>query len=181
MHKTVILAVSALALTACGQQAQTASDDAASEIAAPQVAAMSDADFVAAAANANHYEIALSQLAADRAEREDVKALAAMLLENHNSTAQQFVEAVAAADMAAPSPALDTGQSDRINNLRNNSGESFDDAFLDTQVEVHEDAVQIFERYATTAPTGPLRTFAEDNLPTLRAHLERVQSLENAT
>lgn len=183
MSKHVMLALSALALVACGQQAaqKAESETPTSTPVVAQAPAVSDADFVAAVANADHYEIQLSQLAADRAARADVKEYAAMLVRDHSATSDQVAQIATALSLTPPTPVLSAAHSDRINNLRSSSGAAFDDAFLDTQVEVHENAVQLFERYLTSAPQGQLRTFAETTLPKLREHLQRGQSLENAT
>jgi putative membrane protein len=181
MNKHVMLALSALALAACGQQAQQAQTEAApTETVAQVPAGMTDAEFIQAAAQADQYEIQLSQLAADRALRQDVKDLAATLVREHTAASQQLMQLASAAGVTV-APTLTVQQNDRINNLRNNSGETFDDAFLDTQVEVHETAIATFERYLQTAGPGELRTFAEATLPKLRDHHQRTQSLENAT
>lgn len=123
MNKHVMLAVSALTLmtAACGQQAQQAETAPAETTVAQAPAAMTDAEFIAAAANADHYEIQLSQLAADRAARADVKQLAATLVRDHTATSEQLTALASAAGVTV-TPVLDTAQNDRVNNLRNNSG-----------------------------------------------------------
>lgn len=183
MNKHVILALGALALAACGQQASTQTAETPSTPEMPSVAqapAMTDAEFINTVAQTDAYEIQLSQLAADRAARADVKSLASMLVRDHTATTRQLTTIAASANVT-PTTTLSSEQNDRVNNLRGSSGAAFDDAFLDTQVEVHENAIAAFERYLQTAQPGELRTFAEATLPKLREHHQQAQSLENAT
>jgi putative membrane protein len=185
MYKYLIPALGALALAACGQQATTESQTSTTaetnqpEMAQP--AAMTDAEFVQAAANSDAYEIQSSELAAQRAARADVKEFATMMIRDHRATTQELTALAPQLNMAAPTPQLASAETNDLNRLRGLSGEAFDDAYLDEQVEAHEAAVNTFERYIQGSSPGPLRDWAQTTLPKLRTHLEHVQRLENAT
>lgn len=183
MTRHAILALAALALAACGQQAATTetADTAPAEIPTSAQPAMSDAAFVQTVANSDAFEIQSSQLAADRAARQQVKDFAAMMVRDHTQTTQQLSALAPTLNLAAPTPQLDTAMQGRLDSLRSQSGEAFDDAYLDAQVAAHEQAIRTFEAYVAGSQTPQLRDWANTTLPKLREHLQAVQALENAT
>jgi putative membrane protein len=183
MKRYLLIAASALALAACGQQAttETAETAATEQPPAMQQAAMSAADFVQTVAASDAFEIQSSELAAQRAARQDVKDLAAMMVTAHRQTTQELTQLTTANSMPAPTPQLNATQQTSLDNLRNQTGEAFDDAYLDAQVAAHQNAVRTFEQYASAGEAGPLRDWAQSTLPNLRQHLASAQGLENAT
>jgi len=182
MTKHALLAFSALALVACGQQATTETTETTPPppVEAP-VAQMTDAAFVQAVADADAYEVQTSELVSQRASRQEVKDFAAMMVRDHRATTQELTTLAPTINLTAPTPQIDSSRQSRIDTLRGQSGESFDDAYLDEQVEAHENAVRLFENYLVGAPAGPLRDWATTTLPKLRTHLTQVQALEDAT
>lgn len=184
MYKHLIPALGALALAACGQQATTEAPQNTAETAAPAPvlpAAMTDAEFVQAAANTDAFEIQSSELAAERAARQDVKDFAGMMVRDHRATTQELATLAPRLNMPVPAPQLAADMTGDLNRMRGLSGEAFDDAYLDEQVEAHNNAIGTFERYIQGASAGPLRDWAQATLPKLRTHRDNVQRLENAT
>lgn len=183
MARLTLAALSALALAAgCGppaQQAETTPPPAPEAIA--PTTQMSDAAFVQNAANSDAFEIQSSELAPRRAARQDVKDFAEMMVRDHRSTSGELGALAPTLGMTAPTPALGGTMQSTLGTLRDANGEAFDDAYLDAQVEAHENGVRLFEEYLQGAPTGPLRDWATNTLPRLRTHLEHVRGLENAT
>lgn len=185
--KAHILVASAFALAACGPEAtvdtaETTPPGTTSELPGrTQQADASAVGFVQTVAASNAFEIQASELAVQRATRQEVKDLAARLVTAHRQTTQQLTQLTAASNLPAPAPQLNATQRASLENLRNQSGAAFDDAYLDAQVAAHEDAVRAFEEYATSGEHGPLREWAQQTLPRLRHHLSEVQTLEDAT
>lgn len=179
MTRTFLIAASTLALAACGQQTQTTET--------PEVpgetmtVAVSAGDFIQTVAASDAFEIQSSELAAQRAARQDVKDTATMMITAHRQTTEQLTSLASANSLPAPAPQLNATQSASLENLRNQNGEAFDDAYLDAQVSAHENAIRAFEDYAANGEAGPLKDWASQTLPTLRQHLAHVQGLENAT
>lgn len=180
MRRYLLIAASALALTACGQQATTETAETPEAPVAMQ-AAMSAGDFIQTVAASDAFEIQSSELAAQRGARQDVKDLASQMVTAHRQTTQQLTQLTSANNLPAPTPQLNATQQTSLDNLRNQTGEAFDDAYLDAQVAAHENAVRAFEEYAASGEAGPLRDWAQSTLPTLREHLTHAQGLENAT
>ena len=184
MLRTSLLAAGALVLAACGQQTtttETAEVPSAQTPAPATPAAMTDAEFVQAAANADAFEIQSSELAASRGARADVKAFASMMVRDHRATTEELTALAPRINLTAPTAQLDGAQTATLESLRGKTGEAFDDAYLDAQVEAHENAVRAFESFVAAAQAGPLRDWANATLPKLRTHLSAVQALENQT
>lgn len=183
MRRHLLIAASALALAACGQQAttDTAETSQTEQPATQQMAAMSAAEFVQTVAASDAFEIQSSELAAQRGARQDVKDFGAQMVSAHRQTTQELTQLTSANNLPAPTPQLNATQQTSLNNLREQSGEAFDDAYLDAQVAAHENAVRTFEQYASGGEAGPLRDWAQRTLPNLRQHLQHAQGLENAT
>lgn len=180
---TWIIAASALALAACGQQATTTAEAPAdtTPVEAPVLGRATPADFVQTVANSDAFEIQSAEIAAQRGVRQEVKDFAAMMRTDHTATTQQLTTLAPTINLTAPTPTLTAEQQSDLEALRNASNEDFDDLYLDQQVEAHENAVNAFEGYIRNAPQDQLRQWAETTLPKLRQHLEQVQGLENAT
>ncbi len=183
MIRTALLAAaSALALSACGQQAQTPAEPVVVEQPAiPALAPINNADFVQQVANSDAFEVQSSTIAEERGARANVKAFAAQMRVDHTATTAELTALAPRIGLAAPTATISAENQARIDSLRGASGEAFDDLYLDQQVEAHENAVKLFQDYLANAPAGELRTWAETTLPKLQAHLTMVQGLENAT
>jgi len=57
------------------------------------------------------------------------------------------------------------------------TGKSFDDAFLNHEVQCHSKAVAKFEKASRELPEGELKQFVNSTLPTLREHLAMAQRM----
>jgi putative membrane protein len=181
MRRYFLIAASALALAACGQQASTETAETPADQPVTQQAAMSAADFIQTVAASDAFEIQSSELASQRAARQDVKDLAAQMVTAHRQTTRELTQLTSANSLPAPTPQLNATQQTSLDNLRSQNGQAFDDAYLDAQVAAHENAVRAFEEFASAGEAGPLRDWAQRTLPNLRQHLQHAQGLENAT
>jgi|CXWL01.1.fsa_nt_gi putative membrane protein len=180
---TLLSALSALALAACGQSTQTTEAPTLPEapLAGSAQTAVSNAEFVQAVASADAFEVQSSELAATRAARQQVKDFATMMVRDHTATSAELTALAPTLGLSAPSPTIDANHQTKLDSLRAANGAAFDDAYLDAQVEAHENAIRAFENFAANGEAGALRDWANTTLPKLRTHLTQVQALENAT
>ena len=56
-------------------------------------------------------------------------------------------------------------------------GESFDEAFIENQINAHEESIELFERAAHSA-NSDIQAFAAQKLPKLHEHLQMAQQLQ---
>lgn len=132
--------------------------------------------FADTASSSNTFEIESSQLALGRSQDEDVLAFAEQMIADHTAAAEQMT---AAAEQDGITPA--TGMMDRhqemLDSLNAAEDGQFDGAYIDAQIAAHEEAVALFDGYATNGEEGALKTFASETLPILEQHREHIRSI----
>lgn len=130
--------------------------------------------FASKAALSGMLEVRSSELAQEQANSRDVQDFAQMMIEDHTAANDKLMGIVAGKTFDAPDT-LDEDHQAKLDELQD--AEEFDRAYLDMQEEAHEKAVSLFESYAENGEDEDLRTFAENTLPTLEQHLERVREI----
>jgi putative membrane protein len=193
MRKIAIAVVAAFAasaaLGACSQQqSDQASTETTTTAEAPTPAAdtppltmpaQSTADFAAFAAGADMLEIQTSQAVATKSARADVKSFASMIITDHKKTTTQLTSWAKAANVTLPTAAPADVQA-KIDHIKNADAEGFDDRYLDTVIDAHEDAIAKFQAYANGGDNADLKTWAASTLPTLQAHFDQAKTLRDA-
>lgn len=137
--------------------------------------AMNTDTFVRTAAMANQFEIDSSRIALQKARGEDVKKFAQQMIDDHTKAGQDMQAALQQASVTVPAPQEDKQHHallDRIDKASN-----VDLEYIQAQVKAHQEAVQLFQGYASNGDNAPIRQFASNTLPTLQKHLQHVQDL----
>jgi putative membrane protein len=80
---------------------------------------------------------------------------------------------------AQPATAMSDAQQESVNELKGLSGQPFDDAYQDDQEDAHEDAVDLFKRYAAEGENADLKTWAANTVPALEHHLKMAEELDD--
>jgi putative membrane protein len=138
--------------------------------------------FIDKAAVANKYEIDTSELALKYGKSADVKSFAQQMIDDHKKVGDDFKAALAEAKIEPPADSLDVSHTAKYAKLRLFTTEKgFDHAYVNAQLQAHEDAVATFKDYSTNGPTPAIKAFAAKTLPTLEHHLEMVKSLHAKT
>ena len=154
-----------------------AQDNAATTSAAVDPASITEpADFANMAAISNMFELESSTLALERATGEEVKTFAEQMIADHTKAAQEMLPAATEEGLTPPED-LDDRHQDMLDQLSDLEGEEFDMAYIQAQVQAHDEAVALFEAYSTNGAEGPLKEFATATLPTLQMHQEHVRGL----
>ena len=136
----------------------------------------STADFVTQAAVSDMFEIQSSKLAVERTEGA-TKDFANQMVTDHTKTSNELKAAVAN-DPKTPIPAaLDSSHQSKLDKLKSLNGADFGKEYRSMQVEAHEDAVSLFQRYAKGGDSESLKSWAAKTLPALQHHLDMAQSL----
>lgn len=180
--KLMTMAVS-LALAVTPVLAQTTSADGPAADSAAGVGVTSDAAFVKLATSANILEIRSSELARERAASEAVKGFAERMIADHTAASAQLAKAAGqpAPDLSTDlSGQMDAKHAEQLAALEAVTGEGFDQAYIDLQRQAHEEAVALFQSYATNGQEGPVKDFAEATVPTLQEHFTMVQDMPDA-
>lgn len=185
MKHAALVAVSAAALTlaGCGKK----EDSAATTTAGAEMPAATDGGPVAAspgqafanaAASSDAFEIASSQLAADKAGSAKTKTFAQQMIKAHTeSTAKLKAAASAATPPLTPDPALTPVQQQKLDALKAKSGAEFDTAYAAAQVEAHQMTLDALKAYSASGDVPSLKAFATELVPIVTAHLNMAKGL----
>jgi putative membrane protein len=137
--------------------------------------ASSTADFVKIAAISDMFEIESSKLAEQKAD-ETSKKFAAQMIADHTKTSKELKTMAPNAKAELPT-AMDSSHQSKIDKLKGLTGADFDKEYDSMQVDAHEDAVSLFERYADGGDNAELKAWAAKTLPHLKHHLEMAKAL----
>jgi putative membrane protein len=134
------------------------------------------ADFVGMAAVSDMFEIESSKLAQQKADAAS-KAFAAKMVADHSKTSSELKSLAQRAKVEVPKQ-MDSAHQQKLDKLKGLSGDNFDSEYDSMQVQAHEDAVSLFERYAKGGENAGLKQFATKTLPHLQQHLKMARELK---
>jgi putative membrane protein len=187
----------ALSLAACGPKAEQKTDAAmnttgdamaaAGEMASNAAQDVKEAvtptptgqEFANTAAKSDAFEIAAAKLAAASGASTEVKKFAAEMITAHTASTAKIKTAAAAASPAiTPDATLTEDQNEDLAKLKGLKGADFDTAYVDGQIDAHEDALSLMQGYAKDGEVASLKTAAGEIAPTVSKHLEMVKMLK---
>lgn len=187
----VSAAIAALSIAACGPKtdetkgAATPTEQAATPDANPAATVPTPADetkaatFVAKAAASDLYEIAAAKLAAKRSTNAEVKKFAAAMEKAHAKTTEDLKAAIAASGVALTPPAmLPEDLQGKLDDLTKADDKDFDKAYADDQVDAHQAALNLLQRYAQDGDTPAIKAFAAATAPAVQEHLNMAEGLK---
>lgn len=138
--------------------------------------AMTPKAFADTAAASDAFEIESSKLAQQKAQSDEVKEYAAMMIRDHTQSTANLKKAASAVDVT-PAPALTPEQQANLETLRSASGTGFDDAYKTQQVAAHEKTLAALQAYAANGSAAELKQFAANTAPIVDRHLEEVRGM----
>lgn len=192
--RLALIASAALAVAACSGEGaeQRAPDQTMAPVNAAQdataavvgagsaaLASLNTADFVAAAAQSDMYEIESSKMAVGRSSNAEVKRFAQMMIDNHTKTTAELKTLIAGVEDAVIPATLDQRRQGLLDNLRGASQADFDATYLDQQSNAHREALAVMEGYARGGDNAGLKAFAAKTAPIVKGHLDQVTALDS--
>jgi putative membrane protein len=135
-----------------------------------------DTTFVQKAAQGGIAEVALGQLAAQKASSEDVKKFGQKMVDDHSKTNDELKQLAAQEHIDLPQQMTTKDKATKVR-LEKLSGARFDRVYMYNIVKDHEKDVAEFERESQMAKDPALKGFAQQTLPTLREHLLEAQKI----
>lgn len=139
-------------------------------------------DFVAKAAASDMFEIAAAKVALARSSNADVKAFARMMETAHTATTKALKGAIKDAgrtDLVAPA-ALPTDLQNKLDDLNKADAASFDKTYIGQQVDAHQAALDLMQRYAKDGDVAQIKAFAADTAPHVQEHLTKAKGIKDA-
>jgi putative membrane protein len=173
-----LLAASALPLILASAPGAFAADPPAKQAAAPAMATPSTSTFLTNTAVANLFEIDSSKVALAKTKNDKIKAFANLMVTDHTGAGTKFKQAVTDAKLTPPAEKLDAKHQALLDDLKKKDGAAFDAGYVKAQHDGHVETVAMFEAYAKGGDNARMKQFANEMLPTLKAHLDQVSKLK---
>jgi putative membrane protein len=135
-------------------------------------------DFVMQASASDMFEIESSKLALQKGD-DQTKAFAQQMVTDHEKTSTELKALLSGAKVKGnPVTALTKDHKEEVDKLAKLSGAEFKEEYFDDQVDAHEDAVDLFKRYAEGGENAELKAWAAKTLPALEHHYKMAQDLD---
>jgi len=121
-------------------------------------------------------EVALNQLAAQRASNPDIRRHAEQMVRDHIECDNKIVEMARRKGIALPA-GIDAVSNAALNRLATLSGSDFDRAYLKALICSHKAALHLFHHQSAKGEDVDLKDFADKSLPMLQSHTEMAYDL----
>jgi putative membrane protein len=135
--------------------------------------------FAHAAAASDRFEIESSRLAEASGSSAAVKKFAAKMITDHTKSTAKLKSTAAA--MSPPLTVDDTlapDQQQMLDSLKGLKGAEFDTAYAAAQVDAHQKTLDALKAYAASGDNSQLKSFANDTIPIVTAHLNMAKGLK---
>jgi putative membrane protein len=143
---------------------------------------LSDANVVSVLDAIDVTEIEAAQLAKQKASNPAVRAYASRLVDEHTANMQQTLQLANRRGLQPDKPrlaaAVETTHQKTMDELRKKSGRDFDRAYLDYQVTMHQQAIQLVQDTANSVEDTRLKQHLIQTRPDLMSHLTGARDLQ---
>jgi putative membrane protein len=160
------------------------SASAASAAGAPAAGAMSNANVASLIGLTNASEIGAAKVAQDKATNADVKAYAKQMIAEHQAMQKSLDSLTAAMKVTPQAPAAADQKKQAGDQMlatleSTAKGAAFDKAYIDGQVQAHQQALSDLQGFSANAPDPQLKSLIDAAIPKVQAHLDKAQQLQS--
>lgn len=143
------------------------------------LADLSATDYVKLAADADNFEIQSGRLAATKSRREDVRGFAKQMVADHTENSKALTAALSNQDrkITPPPSTLSAANKSKLDLLRKAPKSSFDQLYLQQQLEAHQSAWALHTGYAQTGTDPALKQVAQTIAPVVEHHLSSLKGM----
>ena len=135
-----------------------------------------DATFYKHAAEGGIAEVELGNLAQQKSQNPSVKDFGAMMVKDHSAANDKLKSVAASKNITLPtSPSV--GQMASKTKLEVLSGQTFDKSYIKGMIKDHQEDIAEFNKEASSGLDPDAKAYARATLPTLQAHLKKIQSI----
>lgn len=135
--------------------------------------ARSDRHFVEKVAQIGLDEVSISQIAVERASREEVRAFARDLINDHEKANADLSLLASNKGLVLP-----VAEKDNLNHWAKKTGKDFDEDYLEKIISGHKDVVDMMESRATKAEDSDVAAYARNHLASMQEHLRKAKELK---
>jgi putative membrane protein len=139
-------------------------------------AEIADAKFYRAAAEGGLAEVAMGNLAQQKAQSPSVKEFGAQMVKDHSAANEKLKALAQSKNITLPAnPSV--AEIEAKSKLQVLSGQSFDKSYIKGMIKDHEEDIAEFKKEAASGQDPEARAFAGATLPTLEMHLKKIQAI----
>lgn len=142
-----------------------------------KITTSSDKEFMENASRGGKTESQLGNVAIMKSQNEEIKAFGQKMINDHSKANSELSDLAKQRGVELPTMSLE--QTQRMSDLAQLSGTTFDKAYIKEMIADHEQAIADFQKQANTGTDAEVKKFAADNLPTLKMHLEMIKALQS--
>ncbi len=146
----------------------------------PQKGGADAKTFVEKAASGGLFEVQSSELAKQKAKRDDVRTFAETMIRDHAQANEELKAVAQKAGQQVPEKMSKSHQAE-LDKLKGAAAGRFDQAYIDAQVKAHRESVTLFQNFSRNGSQAALKDFAARTLPTLEQHQEMAKDLQKAS
>jgi len=150
---------------------------ASSSSASSSASANADHDFIANAAKGNRAEVTLGKMVASKTTDPNVRQFAQQMVKDHSAALNELTQLAQSKNITLPEGLPDDATALQ-SKLSSDTGKTFDKDYLDAMVDDHKKDVSEFQDASQNAKDPDVKQWAAKTLPTLQAHLDKVQQLD---
>jgi putative membrane protein len=133
-------------------------------------------DFLVKAADGGLAEVEAGRVGESKASNARVKSFAAMMVQDHTGANAQVKSLAAARRVTLPDQPSEEHKKD-LADTNEKTGADFDKAYMKMMVDDHEETIRLFEKTLNDTKDEEVKTFINNTLPKLRAHLDSAQAI----
>ncbi len=138
-----------------------------------------DESFFKNAAEGGIAEVDAGKLAQTKGTSQAVKDFGAMMVKDHSAANQKLAAIAAAQGVKLPHTAGLMQQAEG-KELKMKSGDSFDKSYIKGQIKAHQETVELFQKEIASGKNAQAQQFASATLPTVQAHLAKINQIAGA-
>jgi len=138
-----------------------------------------DASFYKKAAEGGIAEVQMGKLAQTKTSNASVKDFGALMVTDHTA-ANEKLQALAAKKSIKLPTSPSVGEMASETKLEVLSGTTFDKAYIKGMVQDHQEDIKEFQTEASSGQDPDAKAYAAATLPTLKAHLKKIQTIAAA-
>src|SRR5690606_36786904 len=136
-------------------------------------------DFIGETSAKGVAEIESAQKAVEQSQNDQVRAFAERMIKDHAAANAKLAKLAAHKGLEVSDEATVMDKAKTLI-LQARDGESFDAAYVNNQVNAHEQTIELFER-ASRSEDSAIAAFAWETLPKLKEHLVEARKVVEAT
>ncbi|HEX5580937.1 MAG TPA: DUF4142 domain-containing protein [Gemmatimonadaceae bacterium] len=144
---------------------------------------MSDEQIMSHVGGANGIEIATGKIASDKATHADVKRFAREMVTDHQklqAAADSLATRLNITPQATATDSMTKALADARTMLTNEKkGAGFDRAYMEMQVQAHENTLNLLNQASTATQNAEVRTTIQDAIPVVQRHLDQARRIMN--